>query len=167
MGKHAKIHVRDYRPADLDAVIEIFQRAVREVAVRDYSPAHIAAWSRVDRDEWADWRLSRPCWLAEVNGRAAGFSDLEPDGHLDMMFVHPDFQGIGVATALMRRVERHAASLALATIFVEASLTARPFFSRRGFQSTGEHLIIDDGLTFVTYRMTKKIAEPFQANPGG
>ena len=38
--------VREYRPADLEAVVVLFQRSVREVASRDYSPAQISAWAR-------------------------------------------------------------------------------------------------------------------------
>ena len=147
--------VRNYRHDDLDAVIEIFQRAIREIASRDYSPAHVDSWSRVDRGEWAEWRLTRPTWVAEIDGRPVGFSDLEADGHLDMMFVHPRFQGIGVATSLLERVEREAQSLDLQQVFVEASITARPFFERRGFRSVGLHPIEEDGLVFTTFRMIK------------
>jgi len=37
--------VREYRVDDLEAVVELFQRSVREVASRDYSPAQISAWA--------------------------------------------------------------------------------------------------------------------------
>ena len=62
-------------------------RAVREVASRDYDSAQVEAWAYVDRDEWEPWRLTRPTWVAEVDSVPAGFTDLEADGHLDMMFV--------------------------------------------------------------------------------
>ena len=147
--------IRDYLAPDLDAVIEIFQRAIREVACKDYDAAQIAAWSLVERAEWAPHRLSRPAWIAEIGGSPAGFTDLEPDGHLDMMFVHPDFQGRGVASALLERVEHAARSLGLAELFTEASITARPFFARRGFRLIAEQRIDGGGQLLTNFRMRK------------
>jgi putative acetyltransferase len=152
-----EITIRDYTPADLDAVIEIFQRAIRDVASGDYTPAQIASWSSVDRDDWAEWRLTRPTFLALVDGQPAGFSDLEPDGHLDMMFVHPRFHRLGVATALVGHVEAEAKRLGLRRIYAEVSLTARPFFARQGFRHRADRIIVIDGLSFLTFDMEKMV----------
>src|ERR1700722_19559137 len=125
--------IRPYTSNDLDAVIAVFQGAVRAVASRDYNEAQIDAWTQVDKGGWSLARGSKPTWVAEIGSAVIGFSDLEPDGHLDMMFVHPSYQGIGVATALLATVQVAARSLNLAKIFTEASITARPFFEKRGF----------------------------------
>ncbi|MGE0500051.1 MAG: GNAT family N-acetyltransferase [Rhizobiaceae bacterium] len=153
------ITIRRYAADDLDAVIGIFQRAIREVAARDYSPDQIAAWSAVERNEWEQWRLSRPAWIAEIEGRPAGFTDLEDDGHLDMMFVHPDHQGVGVATALLDAVEKHAAALGLAAIYAEASITARPFFVRRGFRIVRQGTVETGGEAFTIFHVEKDVAD--------
>jgi len=53
--------IRPYAPSDADATIEIFLRAIREVSSKDYSPAQIEAWAKVeDRGLWAERRISRP-----------------------------------------------------------------------------------------------------------
>jgi putative acetyltransferase len=150
-----EIRLRRYVTGDLDAIIEVFQRAVREVASKDYNKAQISAWSAVDRDAWEPHRLTRPTWVAVDGERVAGFSDLEPDGHLDMMFVHPDYQGIGVASLLLRQVEEAAIALGLKRIFTEASKTARPFFARRGFVIDGEQLVGKRGERMTNFRMHK------------
>jgi putative acetyltransferase len=151
------ITIRNYAPSDLDAVIEIFQRAIRESAHRDYNPEQIASWSSVDRDDWAEWRLTRPTFLALVGGEPAGFSDLEPDGHLDMMFVHPRFHRMGVAAALVARVEAEARRLGLVRIYAEVSLTARPFFERQGFAHVADRVVVIDGVSFLTFDMDKML----------
>lgn len=151
------ITIRDYRRDDVDAVISIFQRAIREAASRDYSPEQIAIWSCVDRDEWIDWRMTRPTWLALLDGEPAGFTDLEADGHLDMMFVDPRFHRRGVAAALARRVEAEALRIGLGEIYAEVSITARPFFERQGFVVVAPHPVELDGLTFKTWRMTRTV----------
>jgi putative acetyltransferase len=157
MNSATKLTVRAYRPGDLDAVIAIFVGAVREVASKDYTPAQIDAWATVDRAEWEPWRLTRPTWIAELGDASAGFADLESDGHLDMMFVHPDYQRIGVATALLESIEAAARQRSILRIFTEASITARPFFERRGFRVIAARDEID-GHVFTNYRMEKLLA---------
>lgn len=155
MTTSSRIDLRRYVTEDLDAVIEVFQRAIREVASRDYNPAQIAAWSTVDRDAWEPWRLTRPTWVATDGACVVGFSDLEADGHLDMMFVHPDYQGMGVATLLLRQVAAAAIEQGLKRIFTEASLTARSFFEKRGFVVDAEQVVGKRGAWMTNFRMHK------------
>ncbi len=100
-------------------------------------------------------RLSRPTWVAVVGEKPVGFTDLEPDGHLDMMFVHPAHQGVGIATALLERVETAARGQGLARIFTEASITARPFFERRGFRLLAAQIVRVRGQALANFRMEK------------
>lgn len=152
--------IRPYRAADCDATIAIFLSAIREVASKDYGPAEIAAWAQVeDRDAWAARRASRPTWIAECDGVAIGFSDMEPDGHLDMMFVHPAHQGIGAAGLLLERVEEEARRLGLGRIFTEASLTARPFFEHRGFAVIARQTVEKRGQKLDNFRMEKYLRD--------
>jgi putative acetyltransferase len=154
-----RVSVRDYRPDDADATIDIFLRAIREVASRDYSPAQIDAWAKVDDAEvWAEWRASRPTWLAICEAQPIGFADLKADGCLDMMFVHPDHQGKGVASLLLKTVEAAARNQRLNRIFTEASLTARPFFERKGFIVLAAQKVEKRGQTLPNFRMEKSLA---------
>lgn len=149
--------IRPYVPDDLDGVIALFHASVRRVAIRDYTEDQVKAWApdEADRERWASRRASRPTWVAEIDGALAGFTDLEPDGHLDMMYVHPDHQGRGVAGALLRQVETEAARLRLARLFTEASITARPFFERKGFRVIAPQTVHIRGQDLVNYRMEK------------
>ncbi len=106
----AAVHIRAYNEADLDALIELFAGSVRQVASRDYSKAQIEAWApvAVNREHWATRRGSRPTYVAEAVGQIVGFSELEPDGHIDMLFVHADHQGQGVACALLKHIHARA-----------------------------------------------------------
>jgi putative acetyltransferase len=82
--------IRPYQSGDCDSSIAIFLGAICEVASRDYNAAQIEAWAQVnDPGKWHARRLSRPTFVAVIEDLPAGFSDLEPDGHLDMMYVHP------------------------------------------------------------------------------
>jgi putative acetyltransferase len=152
------LFIRPYRPSDLDQIIAVFQRAVREIAYKDYSQSQIAAWSTVDRARWEPRRQTRPTWVAEAGGTIAGFADLEDDGHLDLMYVHPDFQGRGIATALLATVEARARELRLDRIYAEASITARSFFERRGFRVATPDVVGSNGEEFTIFRIEKLLA---------
>jgi GNAT superfamily N-acetyltransferase len=76
---------------------------------RPNARSRLDAWA-VDCDRSALRRLSRPTWIAVIGQLAVGFTDLERDGHLDMMFVDPAHQGVGVATPYLiplRRLRAH------------------------------------------------------------
>jgi putative acetyltransferase len=155
------LSVRDYLPADIDALIDLFRASVRMVARRDYSHEQVMAWAPDDIDplSWAARNAHRRAWVAEIDGKVAGFTDLEPDGHLGMMYAHPAYQGRGVATALLEHVEAAARQSGLARLYTEASITARPFFERRGFQVIAAQTASTRGQDFVNYRMEKHLFE--------
>jgi putative acetyltransferase len=154
------ILIRAYDPADLEAIIAVFMSAVHRVAARDYKPAQLRAWApaEIDRARWVERRLNRETWVAERDGAVVGFTDLEPDGHLDMMFVAADAQGLGVASRLEAEVEASARRQGLARIFTEASLTARPFFERRGYVILTAQEVSVRGETLTNFRMEKRLA---------
>lgn len=101
-----------------------------QMLARDYT----ASWAPdlIDEGRLGQKCASRPTWIAEVEGRIAGFSDLEPDGHVDMLYVHPDFQRRDVARALLIHIEKSAHAAGLRRLYTEASIRARPVFEAMG-----------------------------------
>jgi putative acetyltransferase len=151
------VSIRKYRPQDLDGVIDVFIRAIRETASRDYSPAQVDAWAQADRHLWSQRRISRPTWVADVDGKPIGFIDLEPDGHIDMMYVDPDYLGQGVAKQLLQTVEAQARAGSLKRLYSEVSLTARSFFERNGFQVIEPETVFRNGEYFDRFKMAKDL----------
>ena len=43
-GKRA-MRIRDFRPGDAPALAALFHASVREIGIRDYTAAQVAAWS--------------------------------------------------------------------------------------------------------------------------
>jgi putative acetyltransferase len=156
---HRLLSIRAYAPSDLSAMIEIFRASVRVVARRDYSERQVMAWApeEIDCAAWAKRYRHRQGWVAEVDGVLAGFSDLEPNGHLGMMYVHPDHQRCGVASALLGQIEEAARAQGLDRLYTEASITARPFFERRGFRLIAQQTVMVRGEELVNYRMEKPL----------
>ena len=153
------IQIRPYFPADLNAIIGLFNDSVRQVASRDYSPAQIDAWApvTVDTSLWAERLERKPTFVAEYLFQVVGFSDLEPAGHIDMLFVHSEFQGLGVARRLIDHILLRAREQGLAALSTDASITARPFFERSGFRVLNEQDVQLRGQTFRNYRMARAL----------
>lgn len=61
-----------------------------------------------------------------VNGEIVGFGDMDETGYLDRLYVHKDYQGQGIASAICDELERFAAGKTFTT---HASITAKLFSS--------------------------------------
>jgi putative acetyltransferase len=144
--------------ADSAAVADVFHDAIRGLAAGDYRADQLDAWA--GSPEPARWlarigEAHREFWIAEVDGTAAGFCDLESDGHVDTLYVHPRCAGRGVASSLLQRIEERAAGRGITRLYTEASLTARPVFERHGFTVIAAQDVHYGGVVFRNYRMEK------------
>ena len=91
----------------------------------------------------------------EADALPIGFADLEADGHLDQFFVSADHQGRGVGSALIGTIIAEARRIGLNCIFVEASITARPFFESWGFAVLTQQSVPCRGTELVNFQMEK------------
>lgn len=153
------IQIRPYDRADLNAIIEVFNDSVRHVASRHYRPAQIDAWAptAVNTAQWSERLERKPTFIAEYGSQVAGFSDLEPTGHIDMLFVHSDYQGLGIARRFLNHILLKAREQNISALTTHASITARPFFERSGFRVVQEQDVQLRGQTFRNYRMVRAI----------
>jgi putative acetyltransferase len=152
--------IRPWAPADTEELGEVFRRSVREVASRDYRRAQIEAWVLAPGEiaTWAERMKHRTTFVAEEEGRLIGFIQYEPPDHIDMTYVHPDRQRMGVASALLAALESQAKEHGVKLLNVEASLTSRPFFERRGYVVLTPQIVQARGQDFLNYRMSKRLA---------
>jgi putative acetyltransferase len=155
--------VREYRADDLEAVVILFQRSVREIASRDYASAQISAWApeAPDLDAWGRRLRTGGVFVYERNDRIAGFARVDDTGCLDLLYVHPEVQRQGVARALFDRVISWAVSRDIRQLHAAVSITARPFFERMGFHIVRKQLVERRGVSLQNFRMARNIeAEP-------
>ena len=85
--------------------------------------------------------------VAEWEGVIVGFADLADDGYLDRLYVHKDYQGQGIATALCDALPR--------ARLTHASLTARPFFEKRGWRVERAQQVERHGVKLTNFVMTR------------
>jgi len=156
------MQVHPYRADDTASIARVFTDSVRSAA-KDYSREQIAAWAPhpPDVEHWRARLAARIGFVVEVEfpegdaGEVAGFVTLEPDGHLDDLYVATRFQRRGVAAMLYARVEQEARARNLTRIFTEASITAQPFFEWVGFSVIAAQTAKVRGISFTNYRMER------------
>jgi len=95
--------LRPFHPDDIPVLFALFRDTVHLVNVRDYSHEQVRAWApdEINAARWATL-AERFAVVAEADGQAVGFADLEPDGHVDRFFVHADHQGCGIGATMMK-----------------------------------------------------------------
>jgi putative acetyltransferase len=149
--------IRDYEQVDARAIVRLFYETVHFVNRADYSEEQVRAWAPAvpDAGEWHDRMAVRRTLVAEEGGEVVGFCELEEDGHLDMFYVRKDAVGRGIGRSLYEAAERVARGWALGRIFTEASITARPFFERRGFRVVSERRVCRRGVELTNFAMEK------------
>jgi putative acetyltransferase len=144
---------------DFEEAGEVFRRAIRELASRDYSPAQIAAWSAHpdDKELWAAGMATRMNFLAVNAERILGFAQYEPPDHIGMSYVRPECARKGVGRALLGALEREAERRGVRELHTEASVTAKPFFAACGFEAVLPQIVRVRGVDFLNYRMRKRV----------
>ena len=151
--------LRPYAPSDCQALAELFHHTVHTVNAGDYTPEQLDAWSpgAVDLEGWNRSFLEHHTLVAEEGGRIVGFGDMDGTGYLDRLYVHKDCQGRGIASAICEALERAADTAGLTT---HASITARPFFEKRGWQVVKEQQVERRGVLLTNYIMKKTNSGP-------
>ncbi len=150
--------LRKWRPQDLDATLETFRRAVHELAAADYSPEELEAWAPLDADRGAWERRMEDSrgWIFEINGKLGGFITTDAPGHIDLLYVHPDYPRMGVATALLELLVADASARGITTLRTEASRSARPFFEQSGFAVLRAEKVERNGVLLERFVMERR-----------
>ncbi len=148
------LSIRAYCPDDCEKLAELFYQTVHTVNARDYTKEQLDAWATgtVDLVQWNASFLKHQTLVAVWEGRIVGFGDMDASGYLDRLYVHKDHQGKGVAAAICDRLEQETLA---DTIVSHVSITAKPFFVKRGYVVKQEQQVVRNGVSLTNYVMEK------------
>ncbi len=146
--------IREYTSSDCKQLAELFYQTVHVVNAKDYTNKQLDVWATgyVDLKEWNKLFLEHNTLVAIKNSIIVGFGDIDKSGYLDRLYVHKDYQGQGIATAICNKLEQ---SVKAYKIVTHASITAKPFFERRGYRVIKEQQVIREGIALTNYVMEK------------
>ena len=152
------IELRKYKTSDCPAIAGLFYDTVHTVNLADYTQDQVNAWAagKVDLEAW-DRSFREHDTLVAVSGEEIiGFGDMDETGYLDRLYVHKDHQRQGVASALCDRLEKE---IEADRYLTHASITARPFFEKRGYKTVREQQVERNGVLLTNYVMERKNAD--------
>ena len=131
--------LRKYRTEDCESIAGLFYETVHSVNAADYTPEQLDVWAtgKVDLEAWDKSFREHFTIVAEetkeekqdFGKRLLGFGDIDSTGYLDRLYVHKDHQRQGIASAICDELER---AVPAEKITTHASITAKPFFLKRG-----------------------------------
>src|SRR6188474_3354174 len=132
---HPTFALRPYLPQDAPMLAEIFRAAVEELTEDDYNPAQQEAWASLadDMEEFAARLGKHLTLIATMQGSPVGFISLDAPTAIGLFYMHPAVAGQGAGRMLYEAVEKISAARGAPHLSVDASDTARDFFSHRGF----------------------------------
>ncbi|APQ97442.1 GNAT family N-acetyltransferase [Clostridium botulinum] len=151
------MNIRMYQLEDCREIVELFYNTVHSINSRDYNSAQLDVWApkEIDIVSW-DKSFSQHCSIvAEESDVIIGFGDLDATGYFDRLYVHKDYQGIGVATTIANELERYAQENHISIVTTNASITAKPFFEKRGYEVIKEQFVERNGQFLKNFIMKK------------
>ena len=155
-----KLQIRQAKgSSDIVDITRLFYETIQAINSKDYPQDEIDDWSswHSDFDKW-NARIEEQYFIVAIfDCKIVGFGSLATDGYLDFMFVHKDYQGQGIASQLLSELEKWAIEQGNQEIYSEVSITAKPFFERRGFELKRKQVKKSRDKELENYYMTKNI----------
>lgn len=161
------MRIRNYLARDAEAIGDLYERSVREIAKLDYSAQQIDAWAgrRLSAARCEElmgdgrWRFV----AVDHEDKLLAFIDLERDGHIDFLYRDPQATGIGIASSLYDHVEALGRQYGIERLYSEASEAAKRFFLKKGFVVLHRRDFEIDGTPIHNYAVEKRLGVAEQA----
>ncbi|QIL50566.1 GNAT family N-acetyltransferase [Weissella coleopterorum] len=153
--------IRQYESSDLISIVDIFFNAIHSI-YSHYSVEQLKAWGNLDRKDelMSKWKYELPSTytlVAILDDHIVGFSNINNDGYIDLMYVSPDYQNKRIATTLLKRLENHASKIGLKELTANASAIAKSMFIKQGFKIISKQSVIRYNVELYNYKMYKKL----------
>ena len=151
--------LRPFLPADTPVLAAIFAAAIQELTGDDYDEEQQEAWASAadDEGEFGKKLAGELTLIASLKNAPVGFASLKGKDHIDMLYVHPNAAGQGVASALLDALEKLAGARGAAKLTVDASDNAQEFFRKRGYVAQQRNSITINGEWLANTTMQKTL----------
>ncbi len=152
---------RKYITADCARLADLFFETVHTVNAKDYSKEQLCVWANgnVDIAAWDRSFLAHNTIIAEENGIIVGFGDMDDSGYLDRLYVHKEYQGNGIASSIIRKLEQAVKLKGVLIFSTHASITAKPFFEKHGYTVVRQNIVTRNNVELINFIMKKQIAK--------
>lgn len=153
--------LRAYRDDDAETLAAVCRAAIGEIGPRAYSKAQVNAWRarHPGADRYRERVAEGDTILVAVDceDRPVAYALLQPDGHLDHLYAHPNHTRRGLADKLLDAAEGQARRTGADRLYTEASDLARPAFERAGYRVSHRREFEIDGVPIHNWAMDKPL----------
>ena len=145
--------------SDLNEMHQLYIETIQYICKNDYDTAQIEAWvSGVKNTErWTAVIETQFVLLAIIKDQIAGFGTLKEGNYIDFFYIHKDFQRKGIASELLTELELEAQKQHSKIISSDISITAKPFFEKKGYIVKAEQKNIRLGIELINYKIEKQL----------
>lgn len=145
--------------SDLPEMQKLYVETIQNVCKNDYNKEQIQVWSSgvENTERWLEVIHSQFVLLAIIDNKIAGFGTLKDGNYIDLFYVHKDFQRQGIADKILNELEIEAAKYHSQVITADISITAKPFFEKKGFVIKAEQRNIRLNIELINYKMEKRL----------
>jgi GNAT superfamily N-acetyltransferase len=155
------IYVRPARPSDASVALDVLRESITKLCVEDHrnDPETLQRWlSNKTPTQFARWLSDedRHGVVAELESQICGVGMLHRNGDVDLCYVKPGTQKVGVGAAMMHALEEQATRWQLSKVTLISTVGARRFYERIGYTYLGEDLAA--GGTLRDYYYVKIVA---------
>ena len=156
--QNLNIKLRRAEPEDLLELQTLFVETIRCTCINDYSREQINAWtaSVENKQQWINKIKNQFFLIAEIDGKIVGFGSLGNGNYLDLLYVHKDYLRKGIAEKIYGELANESKRLGFKKITSDVSITAKPFFEKKGFKIEKENKLLIKGIEIINYRMIKQ-----------
>lgn len=145
--------------SDLTEMQELYVNTIHHVCSKDYDAAQRAVWSASveNTERWRKVLLHQIVIIAEKNNKMVGYGTLDKGNYIDFFYIHKDFQRQGIADKILAQIESQAQKMGHSILSSDVSITAKPFFEKKGFTVLKEQQNIRKGIELINYKMEKQL----------
>ncbi|KAF2508074.1 GNAT family N-acetyltransferase [Flavobacterium zhairuonense] len=145
--------------SDLPEMKQLFIQTIQSVCKKDYNSDQIKVWvsGAENTQRWIDVIEKQFVLLAILENKIVGYGTLKEGNYIDFFFIHKDFQRQGIANKIFTKLELEAKNDLSKTITSDVSITAKPFFEKKGFIVKAEQKNLIKGVEIINYKMEKEL----------
>lgn len=130
------INIREYSSEFDEDLLVIFRNAVNSVSNQFYTQRQKELWASSSKDlaKWKARFANNKPFIAFYQNKPVGFMDIDQNGYIDLAYVSPKFQGLGVASKLLETILKKVKNSEIKSLTTNSSKAALSFFKKFGFK---------------------------------
>lgn len=149
------MRIEQFQPKHAAAVARVHRNSIRQIASEDCTEEEIATWSsQVSKN--LDIPEDKHRFIALQGKAVIGFAEYRENNEITNLYVHPRFTRQGIGSQLPAKIEKEARSRGLSYPKAKATVTAKPFYERHGYEVLHETTYQIEGQELKVYKVLKE-----------